>query len=313
MFMSSLIVASLVSLSVPPGQSDGHSCEHCAAVKVVNPISLPAMAPQANRSGCDLAIQLHIVVDHALAQSQGAGLDSFVQLVFSEADDIWSKPTAVGGAGIDLILAGVTVFDVQDPWATTTDPLQLLASLQSYSQNTLPIDGTTRDMIMMITGQDLDGSNLGLAYMSTIGTGNAVGLTQATPGLTEAFVGTGLAHQIGHAMSAEHDGSGNTCVPTGYVMSGFVQINVAATEFTSCSHDYFSAYIGSNPNALLALETPCMTCTADVNGDGMLSPADFSAWVSAFNAMAPECDQNEDGNCSPADFSAWVANYNAGC
>lgn len=54
-------------------------------------------------------------------------------------------------------------------------------------------------------------------------------------------------------------------------------------------------------------------CTADTNGDGMLSPADFSAWVAAYNAAAPACDQNADGVCTPADFSAWVANYNAGC
>ncbi|MCA9273042.1 MAG: beta-propeller fold lactonase family protein [Phycisphaerales bacterium] len=54
-------------------------------------------------------------------------------------------------------------------------------------------------------------------------------------------------------------------------------------------------------------------CVADTNGDGMLSPADFSAWVAAFNTMAPACDQNSDGACTPADFSAWVANYNAGC
>ncbi|MCA9272781.1 MAG: hypothetical protein KDA31_07035 [Phycisphaerales bacterium] len=54
-------------------------------------------------------------------------------------------------------------------------------------------------------------------------------------------------------------------------------------------------------------------CLADTNGDGVLSPADFSAWVSAFNTMAPACDQNGDGACSPADFSAWVANYNVGC
>ena len=58
---------------------------------------------------------------------------------------------------------------------------------------------------------------------------------------------------------------------------------------------------------------PTPTCIADTNGDGMLSPADFSAWVAAFNAMASACDQNGDGSCSPADFSAWVANYNAGC
>ena len=54
-------------------------------------------------------------------------------------------------------------------------------------------------------------------------------------------------------------------------------------------------------------------CLADVNGDGVLSPADFSAWVSAFNARDMRADQNGDGLLTPADFSAWVANYNAGC
>ncbi len=58
---------------------------------------------------------------------------------------------------------------------------------------------------------------------------------------------------------------------------------------------------------------PDEPCLPDVNNDGMVTPADFSAWVAAFNAQAPECDQNGDSTCSPADFSAWVANYNAGC
>ena len=54
-------------------------------------------------------------------------------------------------------------------------------------------------------------------------------------------------------------------------------------------------------------------CVADVNADGMLSPADFTAWIAAFNAQSPGCDQNGDGSCTPADFTAWIANYNTGC
>lgn len=54
-------------------------------------------------------------------------------------------------------------------------------------------------------------------------------------------------------------------------------------------------------------------CTADVNGDGDLTPADFTAWIAAFNRNAQACDQNGDGNCSQADFNAWIANFNAGC
>ncbi len=54
-------------------------------------------------------------------------------------------------------------------------------------------------------------------------------------------------------------------------------------------------------------------CLADTNGDGMLTPADFTAWIAAFNAMSAACDQNADTLCTPADFTAWIANYNAGC
>ncbi|MEL6310786.1 MAG: GC-type dockerin domain-anchored protein [Planctomycetota bacterium] len=54
-------------------------------------------------------------------------------------------------------------------------------------------------------------------------------------------------------------------------------------------------------------------CPADTNGDGRLTPADFNAWVLAFNAQAPACDQNGDGGCDPSDFNAWILNFNAGC
>ncbi len=62
-----------------------------------------------------------------------------------------------------------------------------------------------------------------------------------------------------------------------------------------------------------AVEVQSMPCPADTNHDGALTPADFTAWIAAFNAMAPACDQNADGLCNPADFTAWIANYNAGC
>jgi choice-of-anchor B domain-containing protein len=58
-------------------------------------------------------------------------------------------------------------------------------------------------------------------------------------------------------------------------------------------------------------ENPCSNL-ADVNGDGAVTPTDFSAWINAFNNNLPECDQNGDGSCTPTDFSAWIANFNAG-
>ncbi len=54
-------------------------------------------------------------------------------------------------------------------------------------------------------------------------------------------------------------------------------------------------------------------CLADTNGDGQVTPTDFTAWINAFNNDLPECDQNGDGSCTPTDFTAWIANFNAGC
>lgn len=67
--------------------------------------------------------------------------------------------------------------------------------------------------------------------------------------------------------------------------------------------------LGTYTITLLSVEV----CLADVNGDGLLTPADFSAWIAAFNSGAAICDQNDDGSCTPSDFTAWIANYNSGC
>ncbi|MEL7483657.1 MAG: choice-of-anchor tandem repeat NxxGxxAF-containing protein [Planctomycetota bacterium] len=58
---------------------------------------------------------------------------------------------------------------------------------------------------------------------------------------------------------------------------------------------------------------PGPECPADINGDGDATPADFNAWLAAFNSQAPGCDQNGDGLCDPSDFNAWVVNFNVGC
>ena len=72
---------------------------------------------------------------------------------------------------------------------------------------------------------------------------------------------------------------------------------------------------GPHATNRIALWSSCSQniCLPDTNHDGILSPADFSAWVAAYNSQSPKCDQNGDGSCTPADFSSWVLNYNTGC
>lgn len=89
--------------------------------------------------------------------------------------------------------------------------------------------------------------------------------------------------------------------------------NEGIYDITFVAWDTNGLYLQSEPVTVRVRAGEPVVCLADTNGDGAVTPADFSAWVTAFNSQAPECDQNGDGVCSPADFSAWVANYNAGC
>ena len=56
-----------------------------------------------------------------------------------------------------------------------------------------------------------------------------------------------------------------------------------------------------------------VVATVDVNGDGLLTPGDFNAWVLAYNTGLPSADQNGDGQVNPNDFNAWVLNFQDGC
>ena len=49
-----------------------------------------------------------------------------------------------------------------------------------------------------------------------------------------------------------------------------------------------------------------------MNADGTLAPADYNAFIMAFNADLPKADQNGDGALTPADLNAWIINNNTG-
>ncbi|MEO1584085.1 MAG: GC-type dockerin domain-anchored protein [Planctomycetota bacterium] len=86
-------------------------------------------------------------------------------------------------------------------------------------------------------------------------------------------------------------------------------------SFSSIEFDSTLAGVGFDTSTLLidgTLRVPA-ACPADVNGDGNLTPADFTSWILAFNARSGACDQNGDGLCTPQDFTSWILNFNAGC
>ncbi|MEO1584172.1 MAG: GC-type dockerin domain-anchored protein [Planctomycetota bacterium] len=56
---------------------------------------------------------------------------------------------------------------------------------------------------------------------------------------------------------------------------------------------------------------PTRLC-ADQNGDGLVTPSDFTSWVLNFNSSNLLADANQDGLVTPADFTSWVLAFNQG-
>ncbi len=51
---------------------------------------------------------------------------------------------------------------------------------------------------------------------------------------------------------------------------------------------------------------------ADQNSDGMVTPADFNAWLANYNANDLKADVNQNAAVEPSDFTAWLAAFNLG-
>lgn len=56
-----------------------------------------------------------------------------------------------------------------------------------------------------------------------------------------------------------------------------------------------------------------IACPADLNGDGVLSPADFTQMLGLYRTGDLKADMNRDLTLSPQDFSAMLSFYRGGC
>lgn len=70
----------------------------------------------------------------------------------------------------------------------------------------------------------------------------------------------------------------------------------------------FALALAGLANAQIDDERLC----ADQNADGLVTPADFTAWISNYNSNNPIADVNSDNTVTPADFTAWINAFNQG-
>ena len=228
---------------------------------------------------------------------------------------------------------------VSDPWNATNTP-NALDELTDLWSTTPPFGGTWHG-VHLFSAKALGG---GIAYLSSLCDYSTPGFASAVSGNMTGYFPYPLAqssqnwdvvvtaHEWGHTFGAPHTHGLNPPVDqcafgdcstasNGTIMS---YCHLCPGGVANIHLNFHQRILDETIRPYLACETTCdldyigpecgyEICLADVNRDGMLSPADFSAWVAAYNAGDLAADVNQDGNLTPQDFSVWVQLFNLGC
>ena len=247
-----------------------------------------------------------------------------------DQDDLYDFETAVGfsaGAPGDNATTGVWVR--VNPNGTDAQPED---------------DNTPSGTIAWVTGQgavggalganDVDGGTTSLVsnQIDLTGTESATisyarwysNNTGGSPNadIFEVFVSDddGANYVLVETVGPAGAGTSGGWIETGFNVGDFVSLTSTIRVKFVASDLGGGSIVEAGIDDVRILGVSCSTadCPADVNGDGLASPADFTAWLGCFNdpGSAPFCDRadvNGSGAVDPADFTAWLAAFNAGC
>jgi Metallo-peptidase family M12/Domain of unknown function DUF11 len=176
-------------------------------------------------NGPDLELTVGVVADYEFYQTftdpEGAIISRW-----DIVDGIWSNQV-----GVKMSLAPLTVLKVPQEPFTKTAPADLLAQVRQYRDANASQSQT--GVTHLMTGRDLDGDVVGIAYMNSVCNGDAAdSLSEGTHSVLESALIA--AHELGHNFNAPHDGEAGACSSTPQTFLMAPKINYS-DQFSSCS------------------------------------------------------------------------------
>lgn len=187
--------------------------------------STPAIMQAA---GATRRLELSVLGDNLLLSRFGSEAETRNQILqrLNNVDGIYSSQL-----GVQISVPGI---ELGDSLSDSTSPSSLLSELADLRRRSPEL--YSRGLTHLFTGRNLDGSTVGIAYISSVCDRQyGAGLTQANSGNVwmESLI---AAHEIGHNFGAPHDGDAEgacASTPTGlFLMSSSINGN---DKFSSCS------------------------------------------------------------------------------
>ncbi|KAK7090098.1 hypothetical protein V1264_009943 [Littorina saxatilis] len=226
--------------------------------------------------GVDYSIEVRVLVDRRALNTWKArvasnvpdaqkdavtktAMEKYITAAFSDMNSIFSG-LSTSGINIDARIIGDIWFLTEEIFTGTSnvkDAGVVLDELEAW------LDGQsmpTVDHTMLFTGFDLTkgGANDNLGIANTGDMCDSIGSLSAAEAIPGGSITATITHELGHSLSAEHDGDTNACTD-GFIMQASEDASMATKDnfkFSTCSVSYFKTF--------LAAKGQCLTQTTAV-------------------------------------------------
>ena len=272
--------------------------------RVTAKMMVDAITQEASTSfpnGPDLELTVGVVADYEFYQKTSDDPEGAIIARWDIVDGIWS-----GQVGVKIALAPLTILKTASEPFTKTDPNSLLQQLRSYrhASSAQMATGVTH----LMTGRDLDGNVVGIAYMNSVCNGDSAdSLSEGAHSTLESALIA--AHELGHNFNAPHDGEKGACqsTPTSFLMAP--KINYS-DQFSACSVTQISARI-QTASCLTPYEAPDVRVEVPAALVGAVANSTFTVSFTA-HAIGDDASNSVTANVSLPSGIAFVSATAAG-